>query len=87
MGIRTPDLLHAMEARYQLRHSPLQSRPSLAAPGRCPVPLFEDRLPGGSLSVSCGRIPGRMILVTLFVTWANSGSLACMPMQALHQLS
>lgn len=21
-GIRTPDLLHAMEARYQLRHSP-----------------------------------------------------------------
>src|SRR5699024_8647643 len=22
MGIRTPDLLHAMEARYQLRHSP-----------------------------------------------------------------
>src|SRR4051812_38217204 len=23
MGIRTPDLLHAMEARYQLRHSPL----------------------------------------------------------------
>src|SRR5262245_24246895 len=25
MGIRTPDLLHAMEARYQLRHSPLRS--------------------------------------------------------------
>src|ERR1700753_4261714 len=24
MGIRTPDLFHAMEARYQLRHSPLQ---------------------------------------------------------------
>ena len=22
MGIRTPDLFHAMEARYQLRHSP-----------------------------------------------------------------
>ena len=21
-GIRTPDLFHAMEARYQLRHSP-----------------------------------------------------------------
>src|SRR5690349_18017199 len=25
MGIRTPDLLHAMEARYQLRYSPLRS--------------------------------------------------------------
>ena len=35
MGIRTPDLLHAMEARYQLRHSPLRSRTSLAAPGGC----------------------------------------------------
>ncbi len=23
-GIRTPDLFHAMEARYQLRHSPLR---------------------------------------------------------------
>ena len=23
-GIRTPDLFHAMEARYQLRHSPEQ---------------------------------------------------------------
>ena len=22
-GIRTPDLFHAMEARYQLRHSPV----------------------------------------------------------------
>ncbi len=22
-GIRTPDLFHAMEARYQLRHSPI----------------------------------------------------------------
>ena len=23
-GIRTPDLFHAMEARYQLRHSPVR---------------------------------------------------------------
>src|SRR5690606_26496902 len=27
MGIRTPDLFHAMEARYQLRHSPLGHHP------------------------------------------------------------
>src|SRR5699024_6506917 len=26
-GIRTPDLLHAMEARYQLRHSPERDSP------------------------------------------------------------
>ena len=25
-GIRTPDLFHAMEARYQLRHSPVTGR-------------------------------------------------------------
>ncbi len=25
-GIRTPGLLHAMEARYQLRHSPVRAR-------------------------------------------------------------
>jgi hypothetical protein len=25
-GIRTPGLLHAMEARYQLRHSPVRVR-------------------------------------------------------------
>src|SRR5437868_12843130 len=33
MGIRTPDLLHAMEARYQLRHSPalLRGRSSRSA--------------------------------------------------------
>ncbi|GAB3214188.1 hypothetical protein GCM10027294_52460 [Marinactinospora endophytica] len=32
MGIRTPDLLHAMEARYQLRHSPeWESVPGLPA--------------------------------------------------------
>ena len=24
-GIRTPDLFHAMEARYQLRHSPVRT--------------------------------------------------------------
>jgi hypothetical protein len=84
MGIRTPDLLHAMEARYQLRHSPLRSM-SLAASGRCPVPLFEDRLPGGSLRVSCGWVPGRMTLVTPCVSWANCGSLACMAMHALYQ--
>ena len=45
MGIRTPDLLHAMEARYQLRHSPLRSRMSLAAPGGCPVPLSGHSVP------------------------------------------
>ena len=28
-GIRTPDLFHAMEARYQLRHSPVFSSPPL----------------------------------------------------------
>jgi hypothetical protein len=44
MGIRTPDLLHAMEARYQLRHSPLRSRKSLAAPSGCSGPPF--LLPG-----------------------------------------
>ena len=26
-GIRTPDLFHAMEARYQLRHSPFTGVP------------------------------------------------------------
>ena len=26
-GIRTPDLFHAMEARYQLRHSPFMGVP------------------------------------------------------------
>ena len=31
-GIRTPDLFHAMEARYQLRHSPETG----TAPGRFP---------------------------------------------------
>src|ERR1700753_3282566 len=31
MGIRTPDLFHAMEARYQLRHSPLQVPVELSA--------------------------------------------------------
>ena len=44
MGIRTPDLLHAMEARYQLRHSPLRSDMSLAASGCCSVPLSGYRL-------------------------------------------
>ena len=32
-GIRTPDLFHAMEARYQLRHSP-EGRPPSARTGR-----------------------------------------------------
>ncbi len=27
-GIRTPDPLHAMQVRYQLRHSPIASRAS-----------------------------------------------------------
>jgi hypothetical protein len=60
---------------------------SLAAFGRCPVPLFEDRVPDGSLSVSRGRMDGRMTLRTPCVSWANSGSLACMDRQALYQLS
>ena len=33
-GIRTPDLLHAMQTRYQLRHSPLELRNSTG--GRTP---------------------------------------------------
>jgi RNA polymerase sigma-70 factor (TIGR02957 family) len=53
MGIRTPDLLHAMEARYQLRYSPLRS-PSVSESGSARVtpkglwyvlgfmPTFED---------------------------------------------
>ena len=52
MGIRTPDLLHAMEARYQLRHSPLRSRMSLAAPGGCSVPLSGHSVPEIRLNVS-----------------------------------
>ncbi len=35
MGIRTPDLLHAMEARYQLRHSPASRRPVYRNRGTC----------------------------------------------------
>src|SRR3984885_3721245 len=30
-GIRTPDLLHAMQTRYQLRHSPASRKTALSA--------------------------------------------------------
>ena len=86
MGIRTPDLLHAMEARYQLRHSPLRSM-SLAAPAATRSRCSKTDFPDGSLSVSCGRMDGRMTLGTPCMSWANSGSLACMARQALYQLS
>jgi hypothetical protein len=54
-GIRTPDPLHAMEVRYQLRYSPAaddiepvcRNGVSIQAPGRCVVP-------GGQLAL--GRI-------------------------------
>ncbi len=61
MGIRTPDLLHAMEARYQLRHSPLYA-------GRFPrsaMELLYRRLGVGCDLRACGwtcggRFPRRI---------------------------
>ncbi len=61
MGIRTPDLLHAMEARYQLRHSPLYA-------GRFPrsaMELLYRRLEVGCDLRACGwtcggRFPRRI---------------------------
>ena len=86
MGIRTPDLLHAMEARYQLRHSPFRSM-SLAASGRSPIPLFEDRLPGDSLSVSCGRMDGRMTLGDALRELGGQRESGLHGQQALYQRS
>ncbi len=43
MGIRTPDLLHAMEARYQLRHSPSVSTDD-AGPGPASTPVYRKSL-------------------------------------------
>jgi hypothetical protein len=40
MGIRTPDLLHAMQALYQLSYSP--SRADL--PGSSATPVYKNRL-------------------------------------------
>ena len=61
-GIRTPDLFHAMEARYQLRHSP-ESCPRLSDALPCwqsgPSRLFQGRLHGlhGGVVVGGGEEP------------------------------
>lgn len=50
-GIRTPDLFHAMETRYQLRHSPFmppaRGRPLLNSGCNCSVPGPVIRNPAG----------------------------------------
>ena len=49
-GIRTPDLLHAMQTRYQLRHSPAEEtsayrgRPSGSKPRNASAIVAEDHL-------------------------------------------
>ena len=57
MGIRTPDLLHAMEARYQLRHSParLRGRSSRSAPPVYRTPGVGLESSGVRLRCRCGR--------------------------------
>ena len=49
MGIRTPDLLNAIEALYQLSYDPFESGDPngirtrvLAVKGRCPRPLDDE---------------------------------------------
>jgi hypothetical protein len=59
-GIRTPDLLDANEARYQLRHSPWSvaqatSQSTAAETGRRDAELLADR-PGQVVLAGCRRI-------------------------------
>ena len=41
MGIRTPDLLHAMQALYQLSYSPLGARSRAVAPVDSATPVYK----------------------------------------------
>ena len=42
MGIRTPDLLNAIEALYQLSYDPLPKPKQIADPGQCHNPLAKE---------------------------------------------
>jgi hypothetical protein len=65
-GIRTPDPLHAMEVRYQLRYSPLTPYPPVAA-DRNSIPAFgtactgphatAEGYPNGTVDGLVGLVP------------------------------
>lgn len=63
MGIRTPDLLHAMEARYQLRHSPARRSGVPATPRQCIGPYGQ----------SCNRLSDQMSLAARSSLRTGSG--------------
>jgi hypothetical protein len=43
MGIRTPDLLHAMQALYQLSYSPSTREPGNLVAGPSATPVYKKR--------------------------------------------
>jgi hypothetical protein len=47
MGIRTPDLLHAMQALYQLSYSPSRRYPANSCPARSATPVYKKLGPAG----------------------------------------
>ncbi len=57
-GIRTPDLFHAMEARYQLRHSPVSRRKLPDAATRCKWDASSQDLDLGGLGPAGWGIVG-----------------------------
>ncbi len=52
MGIRTPDLLHAMQALYQLSYSPWTHRPGHWATEASATPVYK-KLTHISRAVAC----------------------------------
>jgi hypothetical protein len=71
-GTRTPDPLHAMQVRYQLRHSParfLVWRPRWRGPGEfigVPPPITKsEHSHGNGAYVPCHDPPGGAVLVQL----------------------